>query len=334
MMDRRFLASSSQFTIYRDESMTGPDFIGIGQQKAGTGWLYHQLSNHPDFWMPPVKELHFFDRGFNFHRARNRLNGILKMSEPNGTRSWRNRVEMNPDSERGVLDELEYDLEFFRLALLTKLARRQQHLKKTRGNDDGEFAENLDSRQLEFYTSLFGVTNRLTGDITPAYAVLSPKAIQLISNTFVNTKYILQIRHPVSRTISHIRHYYRNGKFNEQSFANADAMANLLAAYPQFVANSLCSTIYENWSSQIDPNKLLLMSLEDIIAHPDETRQKLAEFLSVDDAGFSIPSDYNRKKDHFKVDIPGESIEYLEQFFEVEVSRCQDVFEDHCTNWK
>src|SRR4029453_18936667 len=38
-----------------------PDFLCVGAQKAGTSWLYHQLVSHPDFWMPPVKELHYFD---------------------------------------------------------------------------------------------------------------------------------------------------------------------------------------------------------------------------------------------------------------------------------
>ena len=38
-----------------------PDFICIGAQKAGTSWLYQQLEAHPDFWMPPVKELHYFN---------------------------------------------------------------------------------------------------------------------------------------------------------------------------------------------------------------------------------------------------------------------------------
>src|SRR2546423_15293863 len=41
---------------------SGPDFLCIGAQRAGTGWLYEQLRNHPDFWMPPMKELHYFDR--------------------------------------------------------------------------------------------------------------------------------------------------------------------------------------------------------------------------------------------------------------------------------
>ena len=38
-----------------------PDFLCIGAQKAGTSWLYRQLTEHPDFWMPPVKELHYFN---------------------------------------------------------------------------------------------------------------------------------------------------------------------------------------------------------------------------------------------------------------------------------
>ncbi len=39
-----------------------PDFLCVGAHKAGTTWLYQQLDSHPDFWMPPVKELHYFDQ--------------------------------------------------------------------------------------------------------------------------------------------------------------------------------------------------------------------------------------------------------------------------------
>jgi hypothetical protein len=39
-----------------------PDFLCVGAQKAGTSWLYRQLEAHSDFWMPPVKELHYLDQ--------------------------------------------------------------------------------------------------------------------------------------------------------------------------------------------------------------------------------------------------------------------------------
>lgn len=42
----------------------GPDFICIGLQKAATGWLYDQLRAHDGLWMPPIKELHYFDRAY------------------------------------------------------------------------------------------------------------------------------------------------------------------------------------------------------------------------------------------------------------------------------
>jgi hypothetical protein len=48
---------------------TGPDFLCIGAHKAGSTWLYQQLDSHPDFWMPPVKELHYFDQLSRVQRA-------------------------------------------------------------------------------------------------------------------------------------------------------------------------------------------------------------------------------------------------------------------------
>jgi hypothetical protein len=43
-------------------SDTGPNFLCIGMHKGGTTWLYQQLDSHSDFWMPPLKELHYFDQ--------------------------------------------------------------------------------------------------------------------------------------------------------------------------------------------------------------------------------------------------------------------------------
>jgi hypothetical protein len=39
-----------------------PDFLCVGAQRGGTSWLYRQLEAHSDFWMPPVKELHYLDQ--------------------------------------------------------------------------------------------------------------------------------------------------------------------------------------------------------------------------------------------------------------------------------
>ena len=44
--------------------MVLPNFIGIGVQRAATTWLYNCLSEHPQVFMPPEKEIHYFDIHF------------------------------------------------------------------------------------------------------------------------------------------------------------------------------------------------------------------------------------------------------------------------------
>ncbi|MBL8806901.1 MAG: sulfotransferase [Rhodospirillales bacterium] len=39
-----------------------PTFIVVGAQKAGTTWLYECLSEHPEAFVPRMKEVHFFSR--------------------------------------------------------------------------------------------------------------------------------------------------------------------------------------------------------------------------------------------------------------------------------
>src|SRR5215208_8098181 len=46
-----------------------PDFLCIGVHKGGTTWLYQQLDSHPDFWMLPLKELHYFDQLSCVHQS-------------------------------------------------------------------------------------------------------------------------------------------------------------------------------------------------------------------------------------------------------------------------
>jgi len=50
--------------------MAGPDFLGIGAQRAGTSWLYTVLERHPALWLPPLKELHYFDDPLSLNKQR------------------------------------------------------------------------------------------------------------------------------------------------------------------------------------------------------------------------------------------------------------------------
>jgi len=44
--------------------MALPNFICVGAEKAGTTPLFGLLKQHPDIFMPPIKETHYFSRNF------------------------------------------------------------------------------------------------------------------------------------------------------------------------------------------------------------------------------------------------------------------------------
>ena len=62
----------------------GPDFIGVGAPRSGTSWIYDVLTRHSAIWLPPIKELHYFD-----DPARKRYYRFLRMRLVSGL--WINR---------------------------------------------------------------------------------------------------------------------------------------------------------------------------------------------------------------------------------------------------
>lgn len=45
--------------------MRKPDFLYIGIARAGSTWLFEMLKQHPDIYVPPAKDLYFFDRYYD-----------------------------------------------------------------------------------------------------------------------------------------------------------------------------------------------------------------------------------------------------------------------------
>jgi hypothetical protein len=59
-----------------------PDFLCIGMQKAGTGWLYAAFKTHAEIFVSPIKELHYFHGNFRPARAGARLAEMSDQHEP------------------------------------------------------------------------------------------------------------------------------------------------------------------------------------------------------------------------------------------------------------
>lgn len=196
--------------------MDGPDFICIGAQKAGTGWLYDQLRAHPDFWMPPLKELHYFDRAGRSRRE---------------VRS--NAVDRIAEARRKARDE--DDLRF--LDLFAQL----------RAKADVDLAG---------YAALFAnKDNRIGGDITPGYSTLDELLVRQIAEAFPNAKIIFFARDPVARAWSQLSMWVRHGvttrdKIDIDAFLNEPAVrarsfpTKIIARWRQFVRPELFRVLF------------------------------------------------------------------------------------------
>lgn len=69
------------------EALTLPDFLGLGPGQSGSTWLFEHLASHPDVYIPPEKELFYFDQRLHrrslasyastFEAARGRVAGEI-----------------------------------------------------------------------------------------------------------------------------------------------------------------------------------------------------------------------------------------------------------------
>ncbi|MTH78970.1 sulfotransferase family protein [Paracoccus aestuariivivens] len=149
-----------------------PDFLGIGAQKAGTTWLSQMLSQHPEIWTPPFKEVQFFNYRF-VEEHRKWLPWHYKRAKISIQKRWDEKGEDVPEHIQKYLHRV------------TREPMFTNH----------------------WYKTVFAPApeNTRTLDVTPEYSTLPEEGVEFISNFLPNAKFIYIIRHPVDRAISQLK---------------------------------------------------------------------------------------------------------------------------------
>ena len=146
-----------------------PSFICIGAQRAGSTWLYENLKAHPGIWLPPLKELHYFDELRMGPFFSKRYKGLLQR------RLRANKAGLRT-GQWSAADFL-WDLKFF-------------------GHP----------RSDHWYSSLFSQGQTfVAGEVTPAYSMLSAEAVADIKRINPALKIIFIMRDPIDRSWSQAR---------------------------------------------------------------------------------------------------------------------------------
>ena len=261
-----------------------PDFLCVGAQKGGTSWLYRQLQSHPDFWMPPVKELHYFD----------------ELSRIPAVASTRPR----DDRDRKFLDGI-------------KRLSAQSHI------------------DLEDYARLFEPKGSLvSGDITPAYSMLSDEIIQRIVDRFPNLKVIFLARDPVERAWSQLSMGVRLRNITPFDTTDAeDVIRNLLN--PGVLLRSHPSKIVARWKRYVRPDLFRIYFFDDLEKDPVELRRSILLFLGADPNKPSgrLKADENQDAKRDKLRLTDRVRSRVAQFFEQELKTCAAELGGPAKHW-
>ena len=294
-------------TASKTTTPDGPDFLCIGQMKAGTAWLYDQLLFQPGFWMPPVKELHYLDKSFPNRKIRNRIDRVLSDFERKSAYNARKE-------EKGLRALDGRDQAFFEAA-----------------RDCIDQPSDLDQ-----YAALFRPKgDELSGDITPSYSGIDEVAIERVVDRFPHLKVMILLRHPVQRAISHVAMSFRAGKMPEAGFQDLDAFKKFLSGNSEVLDKSLGTRSVMRWRDRLPPDQFAFFFFDDLVARPEVLRREILSFLGSDPdvANTQFPPNFNRKAKEIKPPLSADILEYLQAQLKEELEQAAQLFGGQAEQW-
>jgi Sulfotransferase family len=220
-----------------------PDFLCVGAQKAGTSWLDRNLRRHPALWLPPMKELQYFN---HIHMPSNRK-WTTRQRRERGTQMLRNYTEKRSPEE--------WDLR--RIARLADISA-------------GPVSD-------DWYGRIFSLAEpkQLCGEVTPDYCTLPDEGIRHVLRLSPEVRIMLSLRDPIERSWSHIRMIAEARGMSEAAemetmAANIDQVRR--ADYPAMIAN---------WRRFIPQDRLHILFMDDIASDPTSVLKSVCGFLGV-----------------------------------------------------
>ena len=151
-------------------------FVCVGAQKAGTTWLARMLSRHPDLFMTPVKEIHYFDH----------IAGITHHLDDRRRRARRRKHYQRLLTQWHRWPELRGQSTWYR----------------------GYLADPIDD---DWYASLFRDRGgkRFAGEATPEYALIGVDGFAHMKRLAPSMRVLYILRNPVERAWSQLQHVCR-----------------------------------------------------------------------------------------------------------------------------
>lgn len=224
-------------------------FWGIGAQKAGTTWLYKNFSGLSELNLPPVKEMHYFDRD--------------KRYPSNSNLTISNKYER-------LIDPIKLFIAIRSMGYRILMGNKANLIFHYRWH----FSNYTD----EWYRSLFDLYPGVTGEITPSYSILDKEDIKRMYSVSPSAKLVLMLRNPVKRAWSHFR--FRSMKNPDFSFEKTSVkeIIAFMDSRSQVLRSDYQRTI-DNYCSVFPKDQILIGFYDAIIDNPIQLLEEITSFI-------------------------------------------------------
>lgn len=231
--------------------------FGLGAPKAGTSWLHGYLAAHPEVFVPPMKEMHFFnsvDLGGS-HR-------LQKLTQKSRRAKEHPLSGQQANLTSGEIDEI-HDL----------------------------IVDGSDQAYLDYMRKGAGDCT-VMADITPAYGLLSVERLKKMQD-MANSRFIFLMRDPVARMWSNIRmnavRKIRKGDGRDMATICTAILKNVLKGkLPDLTSRSDYASVLDKIST-LDPKRVLVAFYEELFTN--ETVTRICDFLEI----AMMPADFGKR---------------------------------------
>ena len=271
-----------------------PQFLGIGAQKSGTSWLFWKLKHHPQIWLPPVKEIHYF----------------------------------NQNSSKPSVIDLLFGSPFSRI----RLRRQMRRAWRKKGQNIGWYLRYFfQVRSDDWYASLFSPSvGQIAGESTPNYSILDAERVGRIHTLMPELKIIYLLRNPIHRTWSQLNRHDRQTHFRG-NYATESVIKQFMVQEEPHRHSNYPENL-QIWSSFYPQEQIFIGFFEQIAENPRQLLSDLYQFLDVDSSEQYIPPNVHKKVNAGQYSpIPAHWARYLAERYHEQLKLLHDRFNNCST---
>jgi hypothetical protein len=277
-----------------------PDFLCIGAQKAGTSWLYMNLFGHPEIWLPPVKEVHYFDQ----------LYVATLEDEERDDERWRQRAQ--------------------------RALARLRRLRPARADGSDEAVGALIATATvtdDWYGSIFALapSGSICGELTPAYALLPDDGIRHLVALNRNVRILFLARDPIDRAVADMRMLLKRLDRNPRRQLSP---LSVLDVEPRVMELSRYSETLRRYRQHIDERAIWIGDFDRLADDPEAVLRSVCAFLGVEFDEQLFPGMHQKVNVGIPRDVGGEVYERVRDALEPEYDELVQIIPESASRWK